>query len=1003
MRKYYYITIGACLISLLGWLSYSVIEKQIQFAVSETLNTTLKITQQGIESWVSENKHTVNTLAASDTVIELTKQLLDIERTPKSLLNSSVQNQIRKFIQPTLTWHNLSGFFLISLDNINLASTREENIGTVNLLISQAGIMQKLNKGETVVTLPQPSDIPLPNAQGILTPFYPTMFMAAPIKDENHKIIAFLSLRIDPSDDFIKVFQRGQLGETGETYAFNSQGVLISNSRFDDQLRRYGIIDKNQSSILNVTLQAFSPTTLSIVPLSEKHSFTHMAQSVLQAQSPKTLSSYPDYRNIAVVGAWVWNEDLGFGIATEQDADEALRPLNYARKIFMFFCLMIFVSFLCVTILSHLSRKKLLAEIEARKYAEKELNKLSTAVEQSPSSVMITDLNGVIEYVNPSYSTITGYSRSEAIGENTKLLHTEENAPSAYIEIAKHLAAGNSWAGELIQQRKDGTEYINFLKIGPLVDVKGVTTNYISVTEDITVRKKNEKETEYSKLMLECVLHTIGEAIISISKEGIIIMANQATADMWGYPLVALVGMDLCELMPEKYREAHRNGMQRYLSSGEAKVLNKRIELEGLRATGEIFPIEILISDTMFREKRMFTAALRDITERESAEKKMRRMQKMDAIGEISGGLAHDFNNLLGIIIGNLDLVSRKIKAEPKLLARIEIAQKAALRGAELTRRLLTFTRQTALSTIIVDVNVVLTNIQEMIGKSLTSTISIETILSDNLWMVELDPGDLEDTIVNLSINSRDAMPNGGRLIFETKNTVLDNTMFLQKIRVQPGEYVELMISDTGVGMSKEVSERIFDPFFSTKGKNEGTGLGLSMVYGFVKRTKGQIFVYSEVGIGTTFKIYFPRSVSTSPTKQLLHEAIVVIPKGTETILVVDDEKELVAIAQVILRELGYTIICAYNADEALKVLAINHSIDLVFSDVVMPGLMDGFELAVALSTRYPNIKVLLTSGFTGKWKTCEKYKQWEKDLLAKPYRRDQLAQQIRKTLEGRH
>ncbi|MGK0272623.1 MAG: CheY-like chemotaxis protein, partial [Cocleimonas sp.] len=310
------------------------------------------------------------------------------------------------------------------------------------------------------------------------------------------------------------------------------------------------------------------------------------------------------------------------------------------------------------------------------------------------------------------------------------------------------------------------------------------------------------------------------------------------------------------------------------------------------------------------------------------------------------------------------------------------------------------FTRETPLSTSIVDVNLILTNIQGMIGKSLTSIISIETILSDDLWMVELDPGDLEDTIVNLSINSRDAMPDGGRLIFETRNTVLDDTIILQKAKIQPGEYVELMIRDTGVGMPKEVSECIFDPFFSTKGKNEGTGLGLSMVYGFVKRSKGQIYVYSEVNMGTTFKIYFPRSVSVSQAKPLSHEEIVLIPKGTETILVVDDEKELVSVAEEILRELGYTIICAYNADEALKALAINNSIDLVFSDVVMPGLMDGFELAAAVSTRYPDIKVLLTSGFTGKLKTSVNYKQWENNLLVKPYRRDQLAQKIRRALE---
>ncbi|MFQ3197991.1 MAG: PAS domain S-box-containing protein [Paraglaciecola sp.] len=1003
MRRYYYIfiAIGACLIPLLGWQSYSVIEKQIQFAVYETLNTTLNITQQGIESWVSENKHTVDTLVASDQVILLTEQLLAIERTPETLLNSPVQKYIRKFIQPTLTWHKLSGFFLISVDNINLASTRDENIGVVNLLTRQPEIMQKLMNGETVVTLPQPSDVPLMNEEGILTAHYPTMFMGAPVKDKNNKIIAFLTLRIDPSIDFIRVFQRGRLGKTGETYAFNRQGVMISNSRFDNQLRKLGIIDKNQVSILNVTLREFLLGPSSIDSQSEKRNFTHMAQSTLEDHSANTLYPYPDYRGIDVVGAWVWNEKLGLGIATEQDADEALRPLNTARKMFILFCSIILGGFLCGAILSELSRRKILGEIDARKFTEKELHKLSTALEQSPSSVIISDIEGVIEYVNPKFSDVTGYSSSEVIGKHISWLRAGGDSTDIYNKVRNQLASGHSWTGELINVRKDGKEYIELIKIAPLLDQNGVTTNYISLTEDITARKKNEGETEYSKLMLESVLDTVGEAIITINKDGIIIMANQATADTWKHNIEDLIGMSLCELMPEKYREAHMNGMKRYLSSGKAKVLNQRIELEGLRATGEIFPIEVLISDTRFGEQRLFTAALRDITQRESTERTMRRMQKMDAIGELSGGLAHDFNNLLGIIIGNLDLIGRKVEAGSKLQERIDIAQNAALRGAELTRRLLNFARQSPLSTSIVNVNVVLTNIEKMIGKSLTSKISIETILCDDLWMVELDPGDLEDAIVNLAINARDAMPNGGRLIFETRNTVLDDTIYLQKVTVEPGEYVEVVISDTGEGMPKEVSERIFDPFFSTKEKNKGTGLGLAMVYGFVKRTKGQIYVYSEVGIGTTFKIYFPRSVSTSVPKLLPGEDIGIIQKGTETILVVDDEKALVTVAQETLRELGYTTMCAYNADEALKILAENKAIDLVFSDVVMPGSMGGFDLAVAVTSKYPNIKVLLTSGFTGNMETSEMYQQWEKDLLTKPYRRDQLAKNIRKVLEG--
>ena len=1004
MRRYHYVftIIVMCMLPLLGWQSYSLIANQIRITLSETLNTTVILTKQGVESWVNENKNTVNALANSKQIIELTKQLIDVESEPLALLNSPAQQGIRSVIKPLLKWHKLEGFFIISLDNISLASSRDDNIGSVNLLATQFSIMQKLNNGETVVTLPQLSDVPLQDKENNSVELRPTMFMAAPIKDEYNKIIAFLSLRIDPSIEFSKIFDRAQLGKTGETYAFNNKGLMISSSRFDEQLRKFGLIDENQNSILNVTLNEFSPVISSIASQGEKSNFTHMAQAAPKDQSSFTLLPYPNYRGIDVVGAWLWSETLGLGIVTELDAEEALRSVGYTRYIFILFCLAILVGLFTAIIIFELSQKKLLAEIEARKYTQKELNKLSMAVEQSPSSVMITDLNGIIEYVNPRYLEVTGYSASEIIGRNTKILQDSVNSSDIYADVQNQLDAENRWFGEIAQKRKNGDECIELTKIGLLRDEGGIAINYIFMTEDITDRKKSERQIEYSKLMLECVLNTVGDAIITINTGGVIVMANQATEDMWGRDITDLMGMDVRELMPEKYREAHRNGLTHYIETGEASVLNQKINLEGLRANGEIFPIEAVISDTMFKEERMFTAAMSDITERQSNERTIRRMQKMDAIGEISGGLAHDFNNLLGIIIGNLDLMTRKVKDDSKLRERIEVIQKAALRGSELTRRLLNFSRHSPLSTSIVNVNLVLSNIKKMIGKSLTSKISIKTMLSDDLWMVELDPSDLEDMIVNLSLNSRDAMPDGGILIFETRNTVLEDITLLKQVKVKSGKYIEIVVSDNGEGMSKAVSEHIFEPFFTTKDKNQGTGLGLSMVYGFVKRSEGQIYVYSEIGLGTTFKIYLPCAVSGSKEKEVPYEEILDIPKGTERILIVDDETELVSIAEEILSELGYETICAYSGEEALEHLEKNTAIDLLFTDIVMPGSIGGFELASIVSTLYPNIKVLLTSGFAGKRKTSKGNEKWTKLILSKPYRRDQLALNIRRTLEGR-
>ena len=867
---------GALFVAFLGWWSFSLIKEEIQHSVGKSMQTTLSITQQGLRSWVEENTHTVNTLARSPQVVSLTNQLLKVPRTPKALINSPAQNQARSLFRPLLDSHELRGFFIIAPDNISLASTRDSNTGTKNLLTKLPNSLQDLWEGKTIVSLPQASDVPLKNRDGVLTPNYPTMFMGAPIKDESNQVIALLTMRIDPFNNFTKVLQRGRVGDSGETFAFNRNGVLISNSRFDDKLQKLGIIEGNSVSMLNVHLRVpnEAPSSTSSSATSEQtQPFTRMAQSAISGQSGFSLQKYPDYRGIEVVGAWVWDSKLGMGIATEQDAVEAFHTLQSARNIFAIFCSIIFGGFVFTTLSSEFKQRRLVGEIEARKASEKELEKLSIAVDQSSASVVITDLDGTIEYVNPRFTEVTGYLSSEAIGKNPKILQSGKISPDIYEDMWRQLTSGEPWSGELINKRKNGDEYIEFATIAPLVDENGTATNYVAVKEDITERKTTEEA--------------------------------------------------------------------------------------------------------------------------------LRRSQKMDAIGELTGGLAHDFNNLLGIVIGNLDLMSGKIDPESKLQERLVTAQNAALRGAELTRRLLNFSRQSPQAHSPINVNEVLADVEKLISKSLTSNISFEPTLDENLWMSELDPGDLEDAIVNLSLNARDAMESGGRVIIETRNIILDENAANFKSDVKPGEYVEIAVSDNGSGMSKEVSEKIFEPFFSTKEKDKGTGLGLAMVYGFVQRSKGHISVYSEEGIGTTFRIYLPRSLSVSERTVKRSENREAAPKGTETILIVDDEKELAAVAEGILDELGYTTICANSGDEALRALKENGSIDLVFSDVVMPGSIGGFELAEAVSIEYPSVRVLLTSGFTGKMKISKSFKKWENELVFKPYRDIELAKRIRQTLDA--
>ncbi len=390
-----------------------------------------------------------------------------------------------------------------------------------------------------------------------------------------------------------------------------------------------------------------------------------------------------------------------------------------------------------------------------------------------------------------------------------------------------------------------------------------------------------------------------------------------------------------------------------------------------------------------------------DITERKQAERILRRSQKMDAVGKLTGGLAHDFNNLLGIIIGNLDFLKRGVKEDATARRRVETALQAALRGANLVRRLLRFSSQQSVAPQTTGINQVVEGMMEILARTLTPSITLKLELAGDLWPVLIDPGDLEDAILNIAVNARDAMPEGGRLSIETGNMVLDANYAEHNPGAVAGEYILLTIGDTGNGMTPEALEKAFEPFYTTKPEGKGTGLGLSMVYGFVQRSGGHIKIYSEVGHGTVLRIYLPRVVT--PEKSVIAHTATKdeLPCGAERVLVVDDDADLLQLAEEYLQELGYQVLTATNGSGALEVLAREQDISLLFSDVVMRGGMSGFELAAIAEKQYPGLKVLLTSGYSEKAASMERLNGSAMKLLTKPYRKAELAQQVRQVLDN--
>jgi len=390
-----------------------------------------------------------------------------------------------------------------------------------------------------------------------------------------------------------------------------------------------------------------------------------------------------------------------------------------------------------------------------------------------------------------------------------------------------------------------------------------------------------------------------------------------------------------------------------------------------------------------------------DITSYKETERSLQRAQKMKAVGQMAGGLAHDFNNILGIIIGNLSFLKRECGQDEKKLKRLNTADKAAKRAADLTRQLLGFSRQQPQQVQPTDINKVIKGLDNLIARSVTLEIEIEQHFSDDLWLTDIDSADFEDVLLNLLLNARDSMSQGGILTIDTSNKVLDLAYAEKNISVVPGDYVELVINDTGKGIAKENLEHIFDPFFTTKPNGKGTGLGLSMVFGFIQRSKGQIKVYSELGIGTTIRCYLPRSTNMTEIQQILPADKVQLPRGQETVLAVDDEPDLLSLVQQYLEVLGYTVVTATSGRQALDILTVRPNIHLLFSDVIMPGGMNGYELAEQATTLYPQLKVLLTSGYSSKMLYRNGQARFKANLLNKPYSHLDIATRIRLILDG--
>ncbi|MGY3451603.1 PAS domain S-box protein [Bradyrhizobium sp. USDA 4353] len=616
----------------------------------------------------------------------------------------------------------------------------------------------------------------------------------------------------------------------------------------------------------------------------------------------------------------------------------------------------------------------------------------SAVIESSNDAVITLTLHGKITSWNRAAEQLFGYPADEALGNDIGLIVPAERRFEVDRILDKMGAGEKIEHHETMRRHKDGHEIEVSLSVSPILDARGAVIGASKVARDISESKRTRnaltRETEERRRIFE----TSQDLILVADSRGNLMQVSPSARAILGYLPEEMVGRNASDFVYPPELEAVRSQMRdcrrgRDVHNFEAQLLHK----EG---RGVVLNWMANWSDPV--QRHFFVG--RDLTEKRAAEAQFRQAQKMEAVGQLTGGVAHDFNNILTVITGSISILADAVAERPELASVAKLIDDSADRGAHLTRQLLAFARKQPLQPVDLDVNALMNETAALLRPTLGEQIEIERILSTDPCTALADPNQLATGIVNLALNARDAMPQGGKLTLETANVTLDQDYAEANTEVVVGDYVMIAVSDTGCGIPPAYLDKVFDPFFSTKGVGKGTGLGLSMVFGFVKQSGGHIKIYSEVGHGTSIKLYLPRSASAPRGAAEQHASDT--SGGNETILIVEDDPMVRQHVMTQVASLGYTTLAAANAAEALDVLEQHPEIDLLFTDVIMPGAMNGRQLADAARARRPSLRTLFTSGYTENAIVHHGRLDAGVLLLAKPYRKPELARMIRIALD---
>jgi PAS domain S-box-containing protein len=616
--------------------------------------------------------------------------------------------------------------------------------------------------------------------------------------------------------------------------------------------------------------------------------------------------------------------------------------------------------------------------------------------ETSQDLILVMNSRGFLVQISPSCETILGYRPDEMIGRSGEDFIHPDDLEMSRADMRATRRGERTKISDTRVLHKDGRS----VPLSWLGTWSEPVKRFFFVGRDMTETLRAQQTLRESEQLARGIIETALDAFVQMDERGCITDWNSQAEKIFGWPRGDAIGKRLVELVvPERHRAAHRAGLEHFLFTGEGRILGQRLEIEALRRDGEEIKVELSITELKRRDGIVFNGFIRDLTDKIEAEDRIRHAEKMEAVGQLTGGIAHDFNNILTVITGTIEILAEAVADKPQLAAITKMIDDAASRGAELTQHLLAFARKQPLQPREVDVNTLIIDTAKLLRPTLGEQIEIESVFESDVCVATVDPNQLATALLNLALNARDAMPKGGKLILETGLVVLDENYAGNNEDVRPGSYVMIAVSDTGVGIPADILDKVFDPFFTSKDPGAGTGLGLSMVYGFVKQSAGHIKIYSEEGHGTTIKMYLPPGTGAAVAAE---PSLPAVQGGDETILVVEDDQLVREYVLTQLHSLGYVTLDAANAAEALALVDANRHFDLLFTDIIMPGAMNGRQLADEVERRHPGAKVLYTSGYTENAIIHHGRLDAGVLLLAKPYRKSDLASMIRRALGDR-